>query len=82
MQNELYDYPDVYVCLYTFYGCDTLEQEEGCISSVYNTEGGMPSAILNPDKDESMTLSSNVVEGKEFKEVRSIHRIAFTPKHS
>lgn len=77
IQNELYKYPDVYVCLYNYYGSDTLEQEEDCIYSVNDTEGGMPSAILNPDRVNSTTLRSHVLGGDEVNEVRSAHRYVF-----
>lgn len=47
-QNDLYEYPDVYVCLYNFFGCDSLDLEEQCIGTVHSTEGGETKAFFNP----------------------------------
>ncbi|CAB1115040.1 unnamed protein product [Ectocarpus sp. CCAP 1310/34] len=48
LSNSVYKYPDTYVCLTYFFGCDDLDLEEGCASSIFDTEGGSSSAVFNP----------------------------------
>lgn len=48
MKNTVYAYPDVWVCLYDTFGCDTREQEEECRDSATMTEGGNASAVFYP----------------------------------
>lgn len=49
MQNRVYRYPDVWVCLYDFYGCDSQPFEEKCIRSIHATEGGKTRARYHPN---------------------------------
>lgn len=49
MKNTVYTYPDVWVCLYDGYGCDTYEKEEKCLNSYTITAGGKASAVFYPD---------------------------------
>lgn len=44
MKNTVYAYPDVWVCLYNTYGCDTMDLEEECVVSANMTEAEKPSA--------------------------------------
>ena len=48
MKNTVYTYPDVLVCLYDKYGCETMEMEEMCIDSSTTTEGGNTGAAFYP----------------------------------
>ena len=63
-QDEVYMYPDLWVCLYDTYGCDKLEYEEQCVSSIFDTEGGSTSARYRPgDVDETIiNVSANFTE--------------------
>lgn len=47
-QNEVYKYPDLWVCPYVRYGCDTWELEASCVDSAWMTEGGTPDAVFYP----------------------------------
>ncbi|CAM9511484.1 unnamed protein product, partial [Ectocarpus fasciculatus] len=51
LSNNVYRYPDTYVCLYNYFGCDDMDLEEFCVSSVFDTEGGRSSAVFNPGGD-------------------------------
>ncbi|CAM9286399.1 unnamed protein product [Ectocarpus sp. 4 AP-2014] len=51
LSNNVYRYPDTYVCLYNFFGCDDMDLEEFCASSVFDTEGGSSTAVFNPGGD-------------------------------
>lgn len=55
-QNDVYKYPDIYVCLYDFFGCDTMELEGGCMGSAQSTEGGRSKAVFNMDRDDEQEL--------------------------
>lgn len=46
-QNDVYDFPDVYVCFYDNFGCDRQDLEESCRDSVFET-GRRPMATFNP----------------------------------
>ena len=48
LQNKVYKYPDLWICPYVQYGCDTWELEEGCANSAWETEGGPPDAVFYP----------------------------------
>ncbi|CAM9655141.1 unnamed protein product, partial [Ectocarpus sp. 13 AM-2016] len=48
LSNSVYKYPDTYVCLTYFFGCDDLDLDESCASSIFDTEGGSSSAVFNP----------------------------------
>lgn len=39
------------MCLYNFFGCDEMDLEEFCVSSVFDTEGGSSTAVFNPGGD-------------------------------
>lgn len=55
-QNNVYKYPDIYVCLYNFYGCDNQELEEDCVRSAQITEGGNSTAVFNQNGDDEQDL--------------------------
>ena len=48
-QNTIYDYPDIWVCMYDSYGCDAIEREEGCANSSTLMEGKTPTAVFYPN---------------------------------
>lgn len=56
LQNDVYKYPDIYVCLYDFYGCDDLELEGDCMGSFQSTEGGKSNAVFNLNRDNEQDL--------------------------
>lgn len=47
-QNVVYKYPDIWICPYVQYGCDTLELEQECVDSAWTTQGGEPDAVFYP----------------------------------
>ena len=51
VKNKVYAYPDMWVCLYNTYGCDTQDLEEECLDSSTTTEGGNASAVFYPGGD-------------------------------
>ncbi|CAM9308303.1 unnamed protein product, partial [Laminaria digitata] len=59
LSNHAYKYPDIYVCLYDFYGCDEEELEEGCVRSAQRTEGGISAAVYNPNMDDEQELKTD-----------------------
>eukprot|EP00904_Undaria_pinnatifida_P000588 jgi/Undpi1/1052/HiC_scaffold_10.g04515.m1 len=65
LSNNVYKYPDIYVCLYSFYGCDTLELEEKCRDSTHSTEGGRSTAIYNPTREDEQILQVDAVFSEE-----------------
>eukprot|EP00752_Nemacystus_decipiens_P013005 g11506.t1 len=48
LTNEVYKYPDLWICLYNKYGCDQWEFEANCVDSAWDTEGGVPYAAFYP----------------------------------
>lgn len=69
-QNVVYQFPDVWVCLYDQYGCDTEDLEPECVSSAWNTEGGPPDSIFYPkertnkssaDGADQLTINASVL---------------------
>eukprot|EP00904_Undaria_pinnatifida_P000566 jgi/Undpi1/1050/HiC_scaffold_10.g04513.m1 len=56
LSNNVYKYPDIYVCLYNFYGCDNQELEEDCVRSAQITEGGNSTAVFNQNGDDEQDL--------------------------
>ncbi|CAM9171868.1 unnamed protein product, partial [Ectocarpus sp. 8 AP-2014] len=48
LTNEVYKYPDLWICPYVNYGCDAWELEEECVASAWMTEGGEPDAVFYP----------------------------------
>lgn len=48
LQNTVYAYPDIWVCLYESYGCDQQELEPECVRSANQTQGGNSSAVFYP----------------------------------
>ena len=56
-QNEIYTYPDLWICLYNNYGCDKTEIEKECIMSVFDTEGGPTRATYRPGDDHETTIN-------------------------
>lgn len=55
-QNDIYRYPDVYVCLYNFYGCDQQEDEDDCVYSSTTTQGGDTVASFNPGGETQLDI--------------------------
>ena len=52
------------MCLYDTYGCDKLEYEEQCISSILDTEGGPTRARYRPgDVNETLIkFTTNITD--------------------
>ncbi|CAB1104807.1 unnamed protein product [Ectocarpus sp. CCAP 1310/34] len=48
VSNTVYEYPDIWVCLYGEYGCDSGELEEECMESAQLTGWGNTSAVFYP----------------------------------
>ncbi|CAM9249798.1 unnamed protein product, partial [Ectocarpus sp. 8 AP-2014] len=48
LTNEVYKFPDLWICLFVNYGCDEWELEEECVDSAWMTEGGVPNAVFYP----------------------------------
>ena len=51
VKNKVYAYPDMWVCLYDTYGCDTQDLEDECLDSAKTTEGGNASAVFYPGEE-------------------------------
>lgn len=79
LQDDLYKYPDVYVCLYDFFGCDSLGLEEDCMSSANSTEGGLTTATFNPGQDNEQRI---VTEAKLTDEVCALDRDRLTSRQT
>ncbi|CAN0315183.1 unnamed protein product, partial [Ascophyllum nodosum] len=64
VSNEIYIYPDLWVCLYDTYGCDKFEYEEQCLGSIFDTEGGSTRARYRPgDANEtSINFTTNITD--------------------
>ena len=58
-QNDLYKYPDIYVCLYNFYGCDTMGLEPDCMSSYNQTEGARTKATFHQGREKKLDIATN-----------------------
>lgn len=71
-QNDLYNYPDVYVCLYDFLGCDSFELEESCRESAFDT-GQDTQATFNPGGTDEQEIG---VGTTFLSEVRPLRREA------
>lgn len=67
----MYKYPDVHVCLYKFYGCDSLELEEDCTASALKMNGGFTTATFNPNGDDEQEISSSAFLTEEVNTYRS-----------
>ncbi|CAM9707380.1 unnamed protein product [Ectocarpus fasciculatus] len=63
LSNTVFEYPDIWVCLYAGYGCDEWELEEECMTSATaNMTGwGNSSAVFYPGGDYEQEIP---VEGK------------------
>ncbi|CAN0252419.1 unnamed protein product [Ascophyllum nodosum] len=57
ISNDLYRYPDIYVCLYNFFGCDQMELEPSCVASHNQTEGARTKATFNPGGDTEQDIA-------------------------
>lgn len=53
-QNVVYDYPDIWVCLYSTYGCDLEKREEGCANSSSLIEGRAPTVVFYPNTSDQL----------------------------
>ncbi|CAB1102054.1 unnamed protein product [Ectocarpus sp. CCAP 1310/34] len=64
LSNTVFEYPDIWVCLYADYGCDELELEEECMTSATaNMTGwGNSSAVYYPGGEYEQEIH---VEGRE-----------------
>eukprot|EP00904_Undaria_pinnatifida_P008142 jgi/Undpi1/4458/HiC_scaffold_17.g07812.m1 len=58
LSNDVYAYPDTWVCLHDTYGCDDYELEEQCLNSSTLTEGGGTRAIFYPDGEYEQEVSA------------------------
>ena len=47
-KNTVYRYPDIWVCLYNTYGCDSQDLEEECFNSATLTEGEGANVMIYP----------------------------------
>eukprot|EP00904_Undaria_pinnatifida_P008172 jgi/Undpi1/4485/HiC_scaffold_17.g07839.m1 len=65
LSNDVYKYPDIYVCLYDFYGCDDFELEGDCMGSFQSTEGGNSNAIFNLNRDNEQDLQVDALLTEE-----------------
>lgn len=66
-QNEVYKYPDVWVCLYNFYGCDSQDLEKECAVTANNTEGGLTRAVYHPGGEHEQEIPTSVMNSQEVK---------------
>lgn len=66
-QNGVYKYPDIYVCLYDFFGCDKMELEGDCMGSAQSTEGGRSTAVFNLNRDDEQELEVNAFLTEEVR---------------
>lgn len=55
-QDDLYKFPNVSVCLFKKYGCDTKGLEQKCVMSNGDTEGGPTKAAFRRDEDNAQEL--------------------------
>ncbi|CAN0063176.1 unnamed protein product, partial [Ectocarpus fasciculatus] len=63
LSNEVYKYPDLWVCPYNQYGCDDTSLEMGCVNSAWETEAGVPNAIFYPsDGTDQITTDQLQIE--------------------
>lgn len=58
-KNIVFPYPDVWVCLYDNYGCDSYEVEEECMRSSNATEGGTTGALFYPGGEYEQNITVN-----------------------
>ncbi|CAN0463190.1 unnamed protein product, partial [Ascophyllum nodosum] len=65
--NEIYSYPDLWICTQESYGCDEEDYIEQCTKSINDTEGGPTTARYRPgDKDElNIYFTANFTEVTE-----------------
>ena len=66
-QNDIYLYPDLWVCLYDTYGCDDQAYEEQCVDSIFDTEGGSTRARYRPGDDNETLINFTANLTKEVK---------------
>ncbi|CAN0042249.1 unnamed protein product [Ectocarpus fasciculatus] len=71
LSNTVFEYPDIWVCLYAGYGCDEWELEEECMTSATaNMTGwGNSSAVFYPGGDYEQEIP---VEGKLTPDVSEV----------
>lgn len=70
-QKDAYKYPEVYVCLYEFYGCDLQEDEDDCVYSSSTTQGGPTTATFNPGEDNELDIPAEATLTNESINVRT-----------
>ena len=68
-QNDIYIYPDLWICTHVSYGCDIYEDVEACARSTNETEGGPTSATYRPEDEDETTINFDV----DFTEKVRIH---------
>ncbi|CAN0164916.1 unnamed protein product, partial [Ascophyllum nodosum] len=67
ISNDIYLYPDLWVCLYDTYGCDDQAHEEQCVNSIFDTEGGSTRARYRPGDDNETLINFTVNLTEEVK---------------
>eukprot|EP00904_Undaria_pinnatifida_P008146 jgi/Undpi1/4461/HiC_scaffold_17.g07815.m1 len=63
MEDEVYEYPDVWVCLFDTYGCDEQGLEEECANSSSLIEGLAPTAVFYPNDDDPTDYRRQEIAG-------------------
>lgn len=58
LSNDVYAYPDTWLCLYNDFGCDAQDLEEECLDTSVMTEGGQSSAIFYPGGEFEQNVSA------------------------
>ncbi|CAN0356024.1 unnamed protein product, partial [Ascophyllum nodosum] len=58
--NNIYIYPDLWICTHVSYGCDIYEDVEACARSTNETEGGPTSATYRPEDEDETTINFDV----------------------
>ena len=59
----MYEYPDVWVCLFDTYGCDEQGLEEECANSSSLIEGLAPTAVFYPNDDDPTDYRRQEIAG-------------------
>lgn len=65
----MYEYPDIWVCLYGEYGCDSWDLEEECTDSAQLTGWGNTSAVFYPGGDYEQTIPGVGILTPDVREV-------------
>ncbi|CBN75318.1 expressed unknown protein [Ectocarpus siliculosus] len=65
LSNNIYQYPDLWVCLYVNYGCDEMELQEECVNSSNATEGGETLAVFYPGGEYEQVIPGEQILSKD-----------------